>query len=104
MQDHRKNGRRYDAQFKADAVTLVQGGKTMTSVANDLGIALPTLKRWLLEVQAGVIAAQPSVPLLSAEQRELRQLRREVEDLREQRDILKKALSVCATGRRHATN
>ena len=34
-----RSGRRYDREFKQDAVALVQSGRTITEVARDLGVS-----------------------------------------------------------------
>jgi transposase len=62
-----------------------------TKVARDLGINPETLRLW-------VQAAQPpsTVPLTDDERGELKRLRREVRELRMERDILKKATAFFA--------
>ena len=34
-----RSGRRYDREFKNNAVALVRGGRTITEVARDLGVS-----------------------------------------------------------------
>ena len=97
MNDRSKCGRRYDAQFKQDAVALVQSGRPYTRVARELGISTFALQRWLQHAQAGRIPSASCAQNLPAQQEELRRLRRELEDVRLQRDILKKALAICST-------
>jgi transposase len=90
-----KFGRRYDREFKENAVALVQSGRTITEVARDLGVSHWSLNRWVKDAEAGKILSQPRT--LAAErpaQRELRRLRQENDYLRRQRDILKKACSI----------
>ena len=96
MIDRSKCGKRYDAQFKQDAVALVQKGRPYTKVAAELGISTSALKRWLEEAQAGPLESSEAAAA-TAEQHELRRLRRELEEVRLQRDILKKALAICST-------
>jgi transposase len=83
---------RYSAEFKAEAVRLVRASAdSPTKVARDLGVNPETLRLW-------VLAAQPpsAVPLTDDERGELRRLRREVRELRMERDILKKATAFFA--------
>jgi transposase len=90
-----KFARRYDCEFKNNAVALVRSGRTLTDVGRDLGISHWSLKRWVHLAQAG--EAQTQVGTLDAEsleQREMRRLRQEIDYLRRQRDILKKALGI----------
>lgn len=90
-----KMGRRYDRDFKRDAVALVQSGKTITEVARGLGVAPWSISRWLAEVKAGGTLKEPStLAAETPEQRELRRLRQENAHLERQRDILKKALAI----------
>ena len=83
---------RYSPEFKAEAVRLVRSSSDpLTKVARDLGVVPETLRQW---VQA---ARPPSeVPLTDDERGELKRLRREVRELRMERDILKKATAFFA--------
>ena len=96
MIDRSKSGRRYDAQFKQDAVALVEGGRPYTRVAAELGISTTALKRWLDWSKTGRLQASEAASALSAEEHELRRLRRELAEVSLQRDILKKALAICS--------
>jgi transposase-like protein len=91
----RKSGRRYDREFKENAVALVQSGRTVGEVARDLGVSQWSLNRWVKDGEAGKILREPrTLAAETAEQRELRRLRQENDYLRRQRDILKKACSI----------
>jgi len=92
-----KSRRRYDRQFKEDAVALVRGGRTQSQVARDLGIGAWVLCRWIHKAQAGLPQSAPkTLDAETPERRELRRLRLENQHLLEQRDILKKALGICS--------
>jgi len=87
--------RRYDREFKQNAVALIEGGRSISEVARDLGVSHWSLSRWVKDAQSGQKLSEPKT--LSAEtpeQRELRRLRQENDYLRRQRDILKKACSI----------
>jgi transposase len=95
MTDASKSGRRYDRQFKADAVALVQSGREIVKVAADLGVSVWSLRYWFKQAQKGQELSEPKT--LAHEtpvERENRRLRQEIEYLRRQRDILKKALAI----------
>ncbi len=84
----------YPLEFKAEAVRLVHGSdKSLSTLAKDLGVADQTLRNWVLqaETDSGVREG-----LTSDERGELRQLRREVRTLRQEREILKKAAAFFA--------
>ena len=89
-----KSGRRYDKQFKQDAVALVQGGREIVEVARDLGVSVWSLRYWVKRAQEGPLTEARTLAQESPEQRELRRLRQENDYLRRQRDILKKALAI----------
>ena len=66
-------------------------GRTRREVAEDLGIGLSTLTRWLSCYRDAAIAAPPRRDADEDMASELKRLRRENEILRQERDILKKA-------------
>jgi len=83
--------RRFTNEFEADAVRLVQtSGRTQREVADDLGIGLSTLVRWIGRSRDRLIN-EPLKPGSEDVASELKRLRRENEILRQERDILKRA-------------
>jgi len=83
--------RRFTKEFEAEAVRLAQtSGRTQREVADDLGIGLSTLVRWISRSRDRMIDDAPAKDDkdLAAE---LKRLRRENELFRQERDILKKA-------------
>lgn len=89
-----KKRKRFDRQFKLDAVNLlVSGSRTASELARDLGIDPNTLYRWKRELTEDGSEAFPGKGHLSPMEEELRRLRRELAEAREDREILKKALA-----------
>ena len=87
--------RKYDREFKLEAVRLSrEAGRTVAGVARDLGINENQLHRWRRQLSEEGTAAFPGKGHQSPEQEELRRLRRQLVDVTEERDILKKALAV----------
>lgn len=87
--------RRFDKQFKLDALRMIQeSDRPVASIARDLGVHPNVLYRWREQLLADPDQAFPGKGKLKPEDEELRKLRREVENLKEERDILKKALAV----------
>jgi transposase len=83
---------RYSAEFKAEAIRLMRTSTdSLKKIGRDLGVSEPTLRAWL-----GATRPAPADPLTTDERTELAQLRREVRQLREERDILKKATAFFA--------
>ena len=83
---------RYTPEFRAEAIRIARSTTdSFTKVARDLGISEPTLRAWLASSRPASVE-----PLTTSERTELQQLRREVRQLREERDILKKATAFFA--------
>lgn len=88
--------RRYSREFKSQAVEMIiHGGHPVKEVARELGVPLANLNRWR---QQFLKAAEPKgasqgLSPASMEQ-ELRKLRRELDEARMERDILKKAVRI----------
>ena len=97
-----KFSRRYDREFKENAVALIQSGRSITEVSRDLGVSDWSLRQWLKTIE-GAQALNESKRLSSEtpEQREIRRLRQENDYLRRQRDILKKACSILSAEVQH---
>jgi transposase len=87
----------YPPEFKADAVRLVteQGYKT-SEAARNLGIHQSALNRWRKELATDGKNAFPGKGHLTPEKEELLRLRKEVQRLRMEREILKKAAAFFA--------
>lgn len=90
-----KFARRYDREFKENAVALIQSGRSISELSRDLGVSTWSLRHWLKESRSGQSLSEPkTLSVERADQRELRRLRQENDYLRRQRDILKKACSI----------
>ena len=90
-----KKRRQFDRAFKVEAVRLITDEhRPVAAVARDLGIGENLLHRWKQQFTDQQGDAFVGTGNLSAEQTELRRLRRELTDVTEERDILKKAISV----------
>jgi transposase len=84
----------YSPEFRAEAVRLArQPGHSVRQVAQDLGIANESLRRWMLQT---AIDRSDTPGLTSDERTELVRLRRENRTLRTEREILKKAAAFFA--------
>jgi transposase len=93
----KQSRRRFDHQFKVDAVRLSEEpGKTVAEVARNLGVTRSQLDRWRkdLRAAASVQAAFPGNGNLGADKKELEEMRRELARVKEEREILKKAMAV----------
>jgi transposase len=87
-------------EFKASAVRLVlDEGKSVSAVARDLDLTASALQEWVNRARADRTKGR-SGGLTTAEREELSRLRKEVRELRMERDILKEAAVLFAKHRR----
>jgi transposase len=77
--------RKYDEEFKRQAVAMVRNGRPVRSVAQALGISENVLHRWKREASDNQ----------SNSELEVEKLRQRLKQVEIERDILKKALSMC---------
>ncbi len=90
--------RKYTAEFREAAVKqVVDGGRSMPSVAGSLEMSPKTLANWVFRARKGqaLVKRQPGTPVaeLGAE---VARLRQENAKLRVEKDILKKAAAYFA--------
>jgi transposase len=81
--------RLYPSEFKAQLVGLVRAGRTPEAVAKEFEPSAQTIRNWVK--QADLDGGRRADGLTSADQEELRTLRRENRQLKLERDILSKA-------------
>ena len=82
----------YTPEFKSEAVRRARtSAESIPVIARDLGITPTALRNWVTATRP-----QPALPLTDDERTELGRLRREVTQLRQERDILKKATAFFA--------
>lgn len=83
----------YDDEFKRDAVRLVtHNSYGVSETADRLGISAKLLGRWKREAEARANGALSDNGQASPEPDEIRRLRKENQQLRMERDILKKTV------------
>jgi transposase len=84
--------RQYTREYKIEAVRLVvEEERPLAQVARELGIGRNLLQRWKREFEgAGVAEVFPGNGKLTPPGEEIRRLRRELEQVRQERDFLKK--------------
>ena len=89
--------KRYAREFKLEAVKLVkERGLSVAQAARDLGVHANVLREWVRAFTADPNQAFPGHGQLKPDQLELERLRREVQKLKAERDILKKAAAYFA--------
>jgi len=95
MVDKRKSPRKFDEEFKKSIVKLYEGGKSQNTLANEYGIALSSVARWVKQYSEVQIDDDT---ILTA--RQIKQLQKRNLQL-EENLILKKAIAIFTP---HSTN
>ena len=88
-----KRGKRYPRDFKLNAARLVvEGGYSYRKVADHLGVTVESIRRWVNSFkESGEITAEPTPSV-----KHLRDLQKELTELRIENEILKKAAAYFA--------
>ena len=86
----------YTADFKEEAVKLItEQSYTLSDAADRLGVSKSALSKWkkALLTEGNAKSAFPGKGYLKPEDAAFKELQKEVEKLRRERDILKKAIA-----------
>jgi transposase len=92
---NRRVRRKFSEEYKIEAVRMVvEGSRTKREVAKSLGISAALLSRWYAASREGKHGSHVAVSLNESER--IRQLEREVQELKLERELLKKAAAYFA--------
>ena len=80
--------RKYDEQFKQNAVRKILDGQSVASLARELGVAESLLHKW----------KQVKISSASNAEREVIELKKRLREVEMERDILKKAALIFGRG------
>jgi transposase len=81
--------RKFTPEYKAEAVQFVtSSGQPVAEVARNLGIVEATLGRWVAKARENGEAKEPELDV--SERAELARLRKEIQQVKMERDFLKK--------------
>lgn len=84
----------YPEEFRRDAVGLVRAGRALKDVAESLGVSEQSLRNWVKQDQLN--RRERDDGLTDDERAELRELRKRVRRLEQEREILKRAAAFFA--------
>ena len=88
--------RRFTREFKLEVVRQLASGRRLADVARELGVDAQVIRRWQGQVKVDLTTAFPGNGRRARQEEELQRLRREVTQLRAERDFLKKAAAFFA--------
>lgn len=90
-----KNRRTFSADFKLEAAQLVlDQGYTIKAAATAVGVGNSTLEYWIRQLREERRGKTPAAAALTAEQRQIQALERQVRRLEMEKEILKKATAL----------
>jgi transposase-like protein len=96
-----KRSRTYDKAFKLNAINLyLTSGRSYDQISHELGIPAGTLVTWIQAHKKDGGEAFPGKGHLKPSDTEMMDLRKELAIVREERDILKKALGIFSSQRK----
>jgi len=87
----KRSRRKFTKEFKAETVALIRrSGKSIAEVCREMGLPESSVHRWL--AQTDIDTGQRD-GVTTTEREELSRLRRELRVVREERDVLAKAIA-----------
>lgn len=90
-----KKRKKYDKEFKLNAINLFEkSGKRIGKIEDDLDIGRGNLRRWINDKSLDKESCFPGNGNVRSENVELLKLQKENKILKEERDILKKVVSI----------
>jgi len=95
MNDGVQSRRVYTKEFKEETIGLILNrGMSVSQVSRDLSIGTETLYRWIRQYKSDPEHSFPGKGHQKPEDEKIHKLERELADVKEERDILKKAISI----------
>lgn len=85
-------GGRYDQEYKDMIVELFKSGMSLAELSSEYGIAKSTINGWIKDVKEIKIDENEVMTL-----KEVKALRKEMARIKEENEILKKAMAIFAT-------
>ena len=86
------NGRRYDQEYKDMIVELFKSGMSLAELSSEYGIAKSTINGWGKDVKEIKVDENEVMTL-----KEVKALKKEMARIKEENEILKKAMAIFAT-------
>ena len=85
-------GRRYDQEYKDMIVELFKSGMSLGELSSEYGIAKSTINGWIKDEKENKVDENEVMTL-----KEVKALKKEMARIKEENEILKKAMAIFAT-------
>ena len=85
-------GRRYDQEYKDMIVELFKSGMSLAELSSEYGIAKSTINGWVKDVKEIKVDENEVMTL-----KKVKDLKKEMARIKEENEILKKAMAIFAT-------
>ena len=85
-------GKRYDQEYKDMIVDLYKSGMTLAELSSEYGIAKSTINGWIKDVKEIQVDDNEVMTL-----KDVKALKKEMARIKEENEILKKAMAIFAT-------
>ena len=82
----------YDTEFKQTIVSLYDSGKPLEELCSEFKISLSSINRWRKEYSSSLCTSQ--IMELDKDKTKIKALEKQLKELKLERDILKKAVSI----------
>ena len=86
------SGKRYDQEYKNMIVDLFKSGMSLAELSSEYGIAKSTINGWVKDVKEIKLDENEVMTL-----KEVKALKKEMARIKEENEILKKAMAIFAT-------
>ena len=91
----KKKGPNFSAQFRLETAQLVvDNGYTHEEAAKAMGVGYSTISKWVKQLREERKGVKPKASPMTAEQIEIRALKKRIEQIEFEKDILKKATAL----------
>lgn len=88
----KKKGPNFSPEFRLETAQLViDQGYSQKEAADAMGVGYSTIGKWVRQLREERQGKTPQATPMTDEQREIRELKKQVERLEQEKDILKKA-------------
>lgn len=90
----KKERRSYSRDYKIKLVELAKSRANVSAIAREYGVGINSLNRWIKEYDTYSYGSFPGhgKPKMTEQEAKIAALKKELADVREERDILKKAV------------